>query len=697
MATTSKRQAARNERQLQETLHTVPGNNVCADCGVQNPGWASWSLGIFLCVRCASLHRKLGVHVSKVKSLSMDSWSAEQVETMRRVGNERSNASFNPKKVRPDIPIDVDEQDGAMERFIRAKYEVRSLSGNVAVTRPAMREPSGSTRSVQSYGEEPEQQLPPKPKKFFSFRSSSAATPKQSKNDRYAPPLSPPRTTGRRSLTDYGPEPPRKDKPSQVFGMKITNRDNFEQKLAHLRDMGFDDNSRNSEVLRSSNGNLDITVETLVRLGEGSKPAPPPRTITPLSMGSSSGMGLSIEKNRKAENNPWEVKQEALPRSFSMPAPSPAPVERSQSAGPSSNSWNPFFTDNPASESPQDLQNSFQGLSVSQAGPSQLQQPSQPPLVPQIPQQYLTGQFIPQQPPPSNPWQAQQFAQQPFTSSSAAPPSLSQPFQPQPAAENNPFLPSQRSVSASAVNPWSAPAAAIPQQSGPNPWASQLQQQSNASFGGQQQSAFQQSIGFAPASMSSQQASFTAQPQQQTSQPYLPQQQTMQMTAQNPWHQQQPQQQQPATPQYPSQLPPQQQPQQQQYTQPPRHDKSSILALYDTPYVPQQQRQPLQTLQEDPAAATFTSAQGYATATPQQRSVTLPLPQLGYASGNPFMSASNGSAAGPPPVQYPQQIQQGGSRHVSQESVDFVGMGAAGRGGRHSPDAFAGLSGQFFR
>lgn len=40
----------------------------------------SEQLGIFLCLRCASLHRKLGTHISKVKSLSMDSWTNEQVE-----------------------------------------------------------------------------------------------------------------------------------------------------------------------------------------------------------------------------------------------------------------------------------------------------------------------------------------------------------------------------------------------------------------------------------------------------------------------------------------------------------------------------------------------------------------------------------------------------------------------------------------
>lgn len=37
-------------------------------------------MGIFLCMRCAAIHRKLGTHISKVKSLSMDSWSNEQVE-----------------------------------------------------------------------------------------------------------------------------------------------------------------------------------------------------------------------------------------------------------------------------------------------------------------------------------------------------------------------------------------------------------------------------------------------------------------------------------------------------------------------------------------------------------------------------------------------------------------------------------------
>ena len=34
-------------------------------------------------MRCASLHRKLGTHISKVKSLSMDTWSDDQVDVSR--------------------------------------------------------------------------------------------------------------------------------------------------------------------------------------------------------------------------------------------------------------------------------------------------------------------------------------------------------------------------------------------------------------------------------------------------------------------------------------------------------------------------------------------------------------------------------------------------------------------------------------
>ena len=43
------------------------------------PRWSSWNLGLFLCIRCAGIHRNLGVHISKVKSVNLDSWTPLQV------------------------------------------------------------------------------------------------------------------------------------------------------------------------------------------------------------------------------------------------------------------------------------------------------------------------------------------------------------------------------------------------------------------------------------------------------------------------------------------------------------------------------------------------------------------------------------------------------------------------------------------
>jgi stromal membrane-associated protein len=54
-------------------------NKVCADCLSKGPRWAAWNLGVYLCIRCAGLHRKLGVHISKIKSVDLDSWTPDQV------------------------------------------------------------------------------------------------------------------------------------------------------------------------------------------------------------------------------------------------------------------------------------------------------------------------------------------------------------------------------------------------------------------------------------------------------------------------------------------------------------------------------------------------------------------------------------------------------------------------------------------
>ncbi|KAG2349158.1 ArfGap-domain-containing protein [Suillus weaverae] len=62
-------------------------NKTCVDCGNPNPQWASVSFAIFLCLQCAGVHRGFGVHISFVRSVSMDTWQADQIKRMQLGGN----------------------------------------------------------------------------------------------------------------------------------------------------------------------------------------------------------------------------------------------------------------------------------------------------------------------------------------------------------------------------------------------------------------------------------------------------------------------------------------------------------------------------------------------------------------------------------------------------------------------------------
>ncbi|KAK4099680.1 ArfGap-domain-containing protein [Parathielavia hyrcaniae] len=63
-------------------------NNLCCDCGAPSPQWASPKFGVFICLSCAGVHRGLGVHISFVRSISMDAFKAAEIERMRLGGNE---------------------------------------------------------------------------------------------------------------------------------------------------------------------------------------------------------------------------------------------------------------------------------------------------------------------------------------------------------------------------------------------------------------------------------------------------------------------------------------------------------------------------------------------------------------------------------------------------------------------------------
>ena len=566
---------------------------------------------------------------------------------MKKNGNLASNRRYNPKNTKPNIPIDADEVDGAMERFIREKYQHKTLCGEGRPL-PNISQHTGSSSGSSNDAPPPVPAKNP-PRLTSTLRSSSAMFP-HSPNALPSPPASDFSSNGSRQRMAGIPED------------GVPTRDHsFENKLDTLKDMGFPNETRNSTILKGSGGNMNRALETLMKLGEGGD------TVF-----------MNSQKNPTVQTNGISIQRTGASHSSTGTTPSSATAQHSQA---SPNTTNPFYQQHAAPRSAQSMsafEQSFQNMAISQ----QPQQQSQP-LFPNN-----TGSWAAQRP------QAPGMQNNPFFKT-FTPPMSPSPYQytnqiPQ-QPTSNPFLRASQSQTFTPSNPFGATqqmqqqqAPVVPQPTG---WAQSPQQQN---FTPQMQSPIQaQATGVVQSPFATQQSPGVSQQQQvaqspsaypmQSSNPYV--QQTQQQPVQSPGvypmqspnqYTQQPQQQQlPQT--YFDPMQQQQQPQQQAFFQQPQvqsyphsqqrqyYDKNSILALYNTPSTYGQQQQQAQ-VASPPVQS-------------PQRSVTMPIVN---SPSNPFgvlAPATQQPAAAP--------------GHVSRDSMQFMGGRPA------SPDAFSGLSARY--
>ncbi|XP_052806798.1 centaurin-gamma-1A-like isoform X3 [Mya arenaria] len=107
-------------------IRNTRGNNLCADCATPAPEWASLNLGTLICIECSGIHRNLGTHISRVRSLGLDEWPLDLIHVMTSVGNNLANTvwEFNCKgRVKPSTATPREEK----EKWIRAKYEAKEF------------------------------------------------------------------------------------------------------------------------------------------------------------------------------------------------------------------------------------------------------------------------------------------------------------------------------------------------------------------------------------------------------------------------------------------------------------------------------------------------------------------------------------------------------------------------------------------
>ncbi|PVI00239.1 ArfGap-domain-containing protein [Periconia macrospinosa] len=113
---------------LQQVRDADPSNRLCADCGSESKvDWVSINLGIIICIECSGIHRSLGTHISKVRSLTLDttSFTPDTIELLLKIGNRISNTIWEARLDKAMKPVAGSTREQRLH-FITAKYSERA-------------------------------------------------------------------------------------------------------------------------------------------------------------------------------------------------------------------------------------------------------------------------------------------------------------------------------------------------------------------------------------------------------------------------------------------------------------------------------------------------------------------------------------------------------------------------------------------
>ena len=116
-------------KELAQIVRADDDNRRCCDCGKRNPRWASTNLGCFMCLECSGIHRAIGVHITKIKSITLDKWTRSEVDHMKKVGNRIHNARWEAFLDNGRYPTAVQHEE--RDVFIRAKYNGRKYFSDI--------------------------------------------------------------------------------------------------------------------------------------------------------------------------------------------------------------------------------------------------------------------------------------------------------------------------------------------------------------------------------------------------------------------------------------------------------------------------------------------------------------------------------------------------------------------------------------